>query len=80
MENPDMIRALALLERHGLRFDLNETTFFLGRTTLAQAERRGLFTWRRTLFRWMQRNSPSAAEYFGLPPERVIEIGTRVTI
>jgi KUP system potassium uptake protein len=80
MEDPDLQRALKLLERHGLRFELADTTFFLGRTTIAPAERRGAFTWRRDLFRWMQRNSPGAAEYFNIPPDRVIELGTRVTV
>jgi KUP system potassium uptake protein len=80
MEDPDVMRALKLLERHGLRFELADTTFFLGRTTIAAPEKRGLFTWRRDLFRWMQRNSSSAAEYFNIPPDRVIELGTRVTV
>ena len=80
VEEPDVRRGLKLLERHGLRFDPMETTFFLGRATIARAERPGLFTWRRELFRWMQRNSPATAEYFNLVPERVVELGTRVTI
>jgi KUP system potassium uptake protein len=80
MEEPDVMRALALLGRHGLRFERDETTFFLGKSTIARAERPGLFTWRRGLFRWMQRNSPSAAEYYRLPPDRVIELGTQLTL
>ncbi len=80
MEDPDATRALALLARHGLRFERNETTFFLGKSTIPRAERPGLFTWRRELFRWMQRNSPSAVEYFRLPPDRVIELGTQLTL
>ena len=80
MEEPDVQHGLKLLERHGLRFEPMQTTFFLGRSTIARAERPGLFTWRRELFRWMQRNSPATAEYFNLVPERVIELGTRVTI
>jgi KUP system potassium uptake protein len=80
MEDPDAMRALALLSRHGLRFERDETTFFLGKSTIARAERPGLFTWRRDLFRWMQRNSPSAVEYFNLPPDRVIELGTQLTL
>lgn len=80
MEDPDVLRGLRLLERHGLRFELMDTTFFLGKSTIARAEKPGAFTWRRNLFRWMQRNSPSAAEYFGLPPDRVIEIGTQITV
>ncbi|MPZ44538.1 MAG: potassium transporter Kup, partial [Betaproteobacteria bacterium] len=74
-EEPDIPHALKLLAQRGLAFELEDTTFFLGKTTLARAEKRGFFTWRRELFRWMQRNSPSAAEYFSLPPARVIEIG-----
>jgi KUP system potassium uptake protein len=80
MEDPDAMRALALLARHGLRFERDETTFFLGKSTIARAERPGVFTWRRELFRWMQRNSPSAIEYYKLPPDRVIELGTQLSL
>jgi KUP system potassium uptake protein len=80
MEEPDAMHALKLLGRHGLRFERDETTFFLGKSTIALAERRGLFTWRRRLFRWMQRNSPTAVEYFKLPPDRVIELGTQLRL
>jgi KUP system potassium uptake protein len=79
-EEPDIGHALTLLTQRGLRFDLMEMTFFFGKTSIARAQRRGLFTWRRELFRWMQNNSPSAAEYFKLPPERVIELGTRISV
>ena len=80
MESPDVPKGLKLLERHGLKFEALETTFFLGKATLARAAKPGLFTWRRELFRWMQRNSPATAEYFKLLPDRVIELGTRVTL
>jgi KUP system potassium uptake protein len=80
MEQPEVPKGLKLLERHGLKFEALETTFFLGKATLARATRPGLFTWRRELFRWMQRNSPATAEYFGLPPDRVIELGTRISL
>ncbi len=80
MEQPDVPKGLKLLERHGLKFEAMETTFFLGKATLARAAKPGLFTWRRELFRWMQRNSPATAEYFKLLPDRVIELGTRVTL
>jgi KUP system potassium uptake protein len=83
MEEPDVPAALRLLPKlygQSLAFDPAETTFFLGKVTLARAARPGLFTWRRELFRWMQRNSPATAEYFKLLPERVVELGTRVVI
>jgi len=79
-EEPDILYALKLLGQRGLHFEVDDTTFFLGKTTIARSERRGLFTWRRELFRWMQRNSPSAAEYFRLPPARVVEIGTQISV
>jgi KUP system potassium uptake protein len=79
-EEPDVPYALKLLAQRGLAFDVEDTTFFLGKTMLARAEKRGLFTWRRELFRWMQKNAPSAAEYFRLPPARVIELGTQITV
>ncbi|RPI42534.1 MAG: potassium transporter Kup [Betaproteobacteria bacterium] len=79
-EEPDIPHALKLLGQRGLSFELDETTFFLGKTSIARAERRSVFTWRRELFRWMQKNSPSAAEYFRLPPSRVIELGTQISV
>ena len=80
MEDPDAMHVLKLLGLRGLRLEINETTFFLGKSTIARAERRGLFTWRREVFRWMQRNAPSAAAYFNLPPDRVIELGTQLKL
>ena len=80
MESPDIMQGLKLLEKRGLHFELAETTFFLGKSTIAPATKRGFFTWRRELFRWMQRNAPNAAEYLNIPPECTIEIGTRITI
>ncbi|MFM9886469.1 MAG: potassium transporter Kup [Burkholderiales bacterium] len=79
-EEPEIMKGLALLERRGLKFDPMETTFFLGKSTIARAEKRGPFTWRRELFRRMQKNAPSAAEYFRLPPDRVIELGTQISV
>jgi len=80
MEEPDVPEGLRLLRRHGLVIDPADCTFFLGKTTIAPAARRGLFTWRRTLFGWMQRNAPPAAESFKLLPDRVVELGTRVAV
>ena len=80
MEEPDIPKGLELFKRLALDLEPADTTFFLGKSSIARAARRGLFTWRRDLFRWMQRNSPAAAESFKLPPERVVELGTRITL
>lgn len=79
-EDPDIPLGIGLLKRHGLAIEVDETTFFLGKTAIARASRPGLFTWRRELFRWMQRNTPSSIEYYKLPPGRVIELGTQIGI
>jgi len=79
-EEPDIARAEQLLARRGLAMPREETTYFLGRSSIAPADKRGLFTWRRALFRWMQKNGPSAAEYFRLPPDRVVELGTQISL
>ena len=79
-EDPDIPLGMALLDRHGIKISMDDTTFFLGKTTVARAQRRGLFTWRRELYRWMQRNSPSSVEYFKLPPNRVVELGTQISV
>jgi KUP system potassium uptake protein len=80
MEHPDVTKGLKLLRNHGLSFDPADTTFFLDKSMIARAARPGRLAWRRELFRWMQRNSPSPAEYFNLMPDRVIEIGTRISL
>ncbi len=80
MEEPDVPKELALFKRLALEIDPAQVTFFLGKSTIAKAAKRGWFTWRRELFGWMQRNSPATAEYFKLLPERVVELGTRVRL
>jgi KUP system potassium uptake protein len=80
MDEIDVPKGMLLFSRHGLEFEDMDTTFFLSKSSIARASRPGLFTWRRELFRWMQRNAPASAEYFKLRPERVIELGTRVAI
>ena len=79
-EDPDIRRALKLARRKGLEIDLDDTSFFTSKPVIVSVSRRGLFGWRRSLFGWMMQNSPSAATYFGLPPNRVIELGTQVAI
>ncbi len=80
MEGPDMAQSLALLKERGLELEMANTTFFLGRSTIDPPAQPGAFTWRRTLFRWMQRNAPSPIEYLGIPPDRAIELGTRISL
>ena len=57
-----------------------ETTFFLGRETLLPTGRAKLATWRKRLFIVMARNARTASAFFGLPPNRVVEMGAQVEL
>ena len=79
-EDPDIARALKLARRKGLELEIEDTSFFTSKPVIVSVSRRGVFGWRRSLFGWMMQNSPSAANYFRLPPNRVIELGSQVAV
>lgn len=57
-----------------------DTSYFLERQTLIASNRPGMATWREKLFAWMVRNAESAMEFFEIPTNRVIELGSQVEI
>jgi KUP system potassium uptake protein len=80
MEEPDVPAALAHVEQCGARFRMMDTSFFLARQTLIASARPGMALWREKLFAWMLRNAESAMEFFRLPTNRVVELGSQVEI
>ncbi len=80
MDQPDVPRALALCEAKGLRIPVFETSYFLSRETVVPTAGAGMVNWRERLFATMSRNAGSVAEYFCLPDNAVVELGTRVQI
>lgn len=81
MEEPNIPRALEASAEHGLApVDPNDTTYFLGRETIIASRRPGLAPWRERLFAFLARNATTATAYFGIPPERVVELGEQVEI
>ncbi len=80
MQDIDIPAALATAHRCGPPFKLMETSFFLGRQTLIASERPGMAIWREKVFAWMMRNAESAMEFFKLPPNRVVELGSQLEI
>ncbi|MFO7633271.1 MAG: potassium transporter Kup [Caldilinea sp.] len=80
METSNVLRDLALAEEHKLTLDLNEVSFFLGSERLLATARPGMAIWREKLFVLMSRNSTNAANFFSLPPDRVVELGTLVEL
>ncbi|WML90065.1 potassium transporter Kup [Thiothrix lacustris] len=78
-EDPDLTKALRGTVDYQLELPTDSTTFFVARTALVGCE--GVLPyWRCALFGWMMRQSESAASYFNLPPEQVVEIGTQVSL
>ncbi len=80
MEEPNVPYVLALAKEKGLEFELQETSFFLGREKLISRRRPALPRWRLKLFDFMSRNATGATEFFMIPPGQVVELGTQVTI
>ena len=80
MEEVDVPAALTRLEGCGPQFKMMDTSFFLARQTLITSSRPGMAVWREKLFAWMLRNAESAMEFFKLPTNRVVELGSQVEI
>jgi KUP system potassium uptake protein len=80
MQKPDVPKALALCEAQGLKIPPFETSYFLSRETVVPTPGAGMAHWRERLFAAMSRNASSVAEFFRLPDNAVVELGTRVQI
>jgi KUP system potassium uptake protein len=80
MEEPDVPAALSTITQCGPPIKMMETSFFLARQTLLPSSRPGMAIWREKLFAWMLNNSESAMEFFRLPTNRVVELGSQVEI
>jgi KUP system potassium uptake protein len=78
METPNVPHVLALCEPRGLRTKPMETSYYLGRERLLPTGSARMARWRKKLFVFMSRNAQSAANFFGLPPNRVVELGAQI--
>ena len=78
MESPDVGDILASAASAGLRARAQETSFYLGRERLIPTGRSGMMKWRKKIFALMSRNARSATEFFNIPPNRVVELGTQL--
>ena len=80
MQDPDVPKALEGVKIGGRKFDMMDTTFFLGRETLIPKGTLGMPVWRERLFALMSRNATSAMAFFHLPPNRVVELGAQIEL
>jgi KUP system potassium uptake protein len=85
MESPNVPQLLEVVDRMGIRCKPMETSYFLGRERLIPSGPRPndpfkLSRWRKVIFSIMARNARSATEFFNIPPNRVVELGTQIEI
>ncbi len=80
MQQIDVPTILKRIENCGPKVKMMETSFFLSRQTLLASDHPGMAIWREHLFSWMMRNAESAMDFFKLPTNRVVELGSQVEI
>lgn len=76
----DVPAALAVLQEQGIELDPMTTSYFLSRSTIVPSLGGGMAPWREKLYASMHRNASAAADFLNLPPNRVVELGTKVLI
>jgi KUP system potassium uptake protein len=80
MEEIDIPAELAKVTGAGAPFKTMDTSYFLARQTVIASGKPGMAIWREKLFAWMVRNAESAMEFFKLPTNRVVELGSQLEI
>jgi KUP system potassium uptake protein len=80
MESPNVPKALALLRKQGLKFDIMATSFFLGRRSVVPSAQSGMPLWQDKLFIFLMKNAANPTDFYKIPPGRVVEMGAQVTV
>ena len=80
MESPNLPKALGLCRKLGLKFDIMATSFFLGRRSVVPSSQSGMPLWQDKLFIFLMKNAANPTDFYKIPPGRVVELGTQVTI
>ena len=79
-EVPNVPEILDLCAQQGLEFEPMDTSFFLSRETLISTDRPGMARWREKLFVLQSKNALRATDFFQIPANRVVEMGTQVEL
>lgn len=80
MQKPNVPQIMKIAAQHGLVTDPMTTTFYLGRETLLTGGKSKMTRWRKAFFVFMSRNAGNPTFYFGIPANRVVELGTQIEI
>jgi KUP system potassium uptake protein len=78
MESPDVPAALTAAAIPGIPHDVNQLSFFLGKESLVPVGSKTMALWRKQIFLYLTRNALSASAFFGLPSNRVVELGVQI--
>jgi KUP system potassium uptake protein len=80
METPNVVKALTEARKHGLKFDIMKTSFFLSRRSVIPSEKSGMPLWQDHLFIFLARNATNATDFFHIPSGRAVELGNQVMV
>ena len=80
METPNVVKALTEARKHGLKFDIMKTSFFLSKRSIVPSEKSGMPLWQDHLFIFLARNSTNATDFFHIPSGRAVELGNQVMV
>ena len=80
MQTPHVPSVMEACKKSGIQYELNSTSYYLGRETLLTNGKAKMSRWRKALFAFVSRNARPATAYFGLPPNRVVELGMQVDL
>lgn len=80
IEDPDINEIFELCNESGYKLNVHSVSFYLGRVSLGIAQDKFMAMWRKKMYIFMHKNAESAADYFKLPPGRVIELGRKIFI
>ena len=80
MESPNLPKALGLCRKLGLKFDIMATSFFLGRRSIVPSAQSGMPLWQDKIFIFLMKNAANPTDFYKIPPGRVVELGTQVSV
>jgi KUP system potassium uptake protein len=80
MQTPNVPSVMEACRQHGITHAPGSTSYYLDRNTLLTTGKTSMARWQKALFVFLSRNAPSATAYFGLPPNRVVELGMQVDL
>jgi KUP system potassium uptake protein len=80
MENPDAPSLVHLLNDHGIKVDLRSTYYYFNQEMIVCTGRSVMPSWQKQLYRTLSRNSNAARDYFGIPPNQIVEMGLPILL